>query len=254
MFLSDESIDGLIDSGVLSGAVHANVNPISYDLRTQAFYTNAGESKQVSLNPGDSVYVAAQEVINLGKDLSAVVSLRNSRIRQGLSLDAPVYFPGHHTRVFFRITNVSGSAVDLDTNKGIAQILFERVDGKVAHPYEGAFSDELDYRGLGDYSDVYSGEVRLLEDKRDELRGMESRIYERTIALMAIFAAVFTLVNVNAGAAVTGAALLDVNLSIVGGFSALVGLIGIVLKAEPVWARVAPFVIAVLAFAATLFL
>lgn len=250
MFLSDESIDGLIDSGVLSGAVHANVNPISYDLRTQGFYTNEGEAKQVTLKPGDSVYVAAREVIDLGEGLSAVVSLRNSRIRQGLSLDAPVYFPGHHTRVFFRVTNVSGSAIDLDTDKGIAQILFERVDGKVAHPYEGAFSDELDYRGLGDYRDVYSDEARVLEGKRDELRGMESRIYERTIALMAIFAAVFTLVNVNAGAAVHGAALLDVNLSIIGGFSALVGLIGIVLKAEPVWARVVPFAIAALAFIA----
>lgn len=74
--------------------------------------------------------------------------LRNSRIRQGLSLDAPLYFPGHGTRLFYRVTNVSGGTITLDKSKGIAQVAFQHVEGTVAHPYHGAFSDELDFNGI----------------------------------------------------------------------------------------------------------
>ena len=74
--------------------------------------------------------------------------LRNSRIRQGLSLDAPLYFPGHGTRLFYRVTNVSGNTISLDKSKGIAQVAFQRVDGTVAHPYHETFSDELDFNGI----------------------------------------------------------------------------------------------------------
>lgn len=87
------------------------------------------------------------ECIQLPNDLTASILLRNSRIREGLSLDAPLYFPGHGTRLFYRVTNVSGNTISLDRSKGIAQVAFERVDGPVAHPYAGAFSDELNFNG-----------------------------------------------------------------------------------------------------------
>ena len=89
------------------------------------------------------------EIIHLPGTLVARVMLRNSRIRQGLSLDTPLYFPGHSTRVFFRVTNVSQGAIALDCVCGIAQLVFERVEGEVEHPYNGAFTDEFDYRGVG---------------------------------------------------------------------------------------------------------
>lgn len=69
----------------------------------------------------------------------------------------------------------------------------------VAHPYHGAFSDELNFNGLADYSDVYAGELKKVEDKKKEIANIESRIYGNVLALFAIFAAIFTLVNVNAG-------------------------------------------------------
>lgn len=143
--LSDEGIVGLIKDGVIEGAVEENVGPVSYDLVTRSFYDRTGLHQSFDLAPGDSVFVACEEVINLPSDLSARVLLRNSRIRQGLSLDAPVYFPGHRTRVFFRVTNVSARSINLNRSKGIAQIVFDRVDGTVMHPYSGAFSDEFDF-------------------------------------------------------------------------------------------------------------
>lgn len=49
----------------------------------------------------------------------------------------------------FRMTNVNQGAIALDCACGIAQLVFERVEGEVEHPYNGAFTDEFDYRGVG---------------------------------------------------------------------------------------------------------
>ena len=35
-----------------------------------------------------------------------------------------------------------------DRARGIAQLVFERVEGEVEHSYNGAFADEFDYRGV----------------------------------------------------------------------------------------------------------
>lgn len=93
--------------------------------------------------------LSISELIHLPSTLAASVMLRNSRIRQGLSLDAPLYFPGHSTRAFFRVTNVGQGAIALDCSRGIAQLVFERVEGDVERPHDGAFADEFDYRGVG---------------------------------------------------------------------------------------------------------
>lgn len=100
MLLSDLSIKELVEAGVLENAIEENVGPVSYDLRTLEFYPMGGKATEVELMPGESVFVGSQEVIHLPNTLAARVMLRNSRIRQGLSLDAPLYFPGHSTRVF----------------------------------------------------------------------------------------------------------------------------------------------------------
>lgn len=54
------------------------------------------------------------------------------------------------------MTNMSSDQITLSTSDGIAQLVFETVEGDVEHPYEGSFSDELDYRGLGGYKDIYA--------------------------------------------------------------------------------------------------
>lgn len=98
--------------------------------------------------PGESVFVGSQEIVHLPNTLAASVMLRNSHICQDLSLDAPLYFPGHSTKAFFRVTNVGQGAIALDCSRGIAQLVFERVEGEVEHSHNGAFADEFDYRGV----------------------------------------------------------------------------------------------------------
>ena len=217
MLLGNKEIARLADDGAISGAKAENIGPVSYDLTTNAFHVESSAQDAVSLEPGDSVFVSSAECLHLPDNVAARVGLKNSRIREGLSLDAPLYFPGHETRVFFRVTNVSANRITLDKSKGIAQVMFELVDG-VTKPYSGAFSDEFSYKGLGEYSNVYEA---------DELKTTEKRVYSNTLALMAVFAAIFTLVNVNAGFAnmgVAGAA--SANLMVLGGFSTLAGIIG----------------------------
>lgn len=92
--------------------------------------------------------LSISEHIHQPNTLAASVMLRNSHICQDLSSDVPLYFPGHSTRVFFRMTNVGQDTIVLDCARGIAQLAFERVEGEVEHSYNGAFADEFDYRGV----------------------------------------------------------------------------------------------------------
>lgn len=251
MPLGDTKIRELFNSGVIEGGDAGNIGPVSYDLTTEAFHKVDGKSKRVELAPGDSVFVSTVETINLPDDITADVRLRNSRIRLGLSLDAPLYFPGHHTRVFYRVTNVSANAITLDTSKGIAQLVFERVDGGVSSPYHGAFADEFDYAGLGRYESAYADDYRKVSDKLDEVKGIERRMYGNVLAIMAIIAAVFTLVNVNMQTVGDGLpALLACNLCTVGSFAALVALIAAVLRQHDRRSWIVPTVVAVVAFLA----
>ncbi|MDO4849316.1 MAG: hypothetical protein Q4B45_06075 [Coriobacteriia bacterium] len=234
MLMSDAKIKGLIDSGALVDAVETNIGPVSYDLRTKCFYANGAELSEVELSPGDSVFVGSVESVHLQNDVAARVLLKNSRIRQGLSLDAPLYFPGHSTRFFFRVTNVSANVIRLDTSKGIGQAAFESVEG-VEHPYSGAFSDEFSFSGLASYEGAYADQVKELEKKKDEIKGVETRIYGNVMTLFALFAAIFTFVNVNAGAlsgteSITWVVVVD--LMVLGGFTLLAGLMDAIVSSH----------------------
>ena len=224
MLLCDSEIKQLVADGVLLNADVSDeaglVGPVSYDLRTKYFVSERGAHEdECLLKSGESVFVATVETIALPGDVAARVLLKNSRIRQGLTLDAPLYFPGHKTRVFFRVTNVSGDTIELSASRGIAQIVFERLDRPATKPYVGAFSDEMDYEP----------ESRRLEEKKDELKDLERHIYGNVMAIMAVFAAIFTLVNVNMAAAGSGlGTLVTINLVTVGSFAALVTLLSYV--------------------------
>lgn len=160
MLLSDGEIKRLIADGVLTDAVEDNVGPVTYDLRTDAFVAADGsKSLTCRLRPGESIFVQCVEGVKLPLDVAARILLRNSRIREGLTLDAPLYFPGHGTVLYYRVTNVSGDAIGLDTVHGIAQVAFERVEQPVEQGYSGAFADEMQFRGMGSYTDIYKDEI-----------------------------------------------------------------------------------------------
>ncbi len=118
MLLSDNEIRNLAND-LIEGFDDSRLGSISYDLETEDFCIGNGV-RSITLKPLDSVFVRSKEKIKLPNDLIARVVLRNSRLRQGIALDAPVYQPGHRTRVFFRITNFSNRPITLANSKGIA--------------------------------------------------------------------------------------------------------------------------------------
>ena len=260
MLASKQTILQLIDNGVIEDANPSLVHAVSYDLTTDAFFIDATSYAEHTvsavLNPGDSTFVSSKEVIALPADYACEVRLRNSRLRQGLHLDAPLYFPGHKTRVYYRLTNVSGDQIALSADEGYAQITFEKLDAPTDAPYAGAFADEFSFRGMGSYESRYAAEKHELDQKKADLHAIEKRIYTNVMAIMAIVAAVFTLVNVNAGILghVTAHQAMAVNLATIGSFSLLAGLLALPLQPKGIYARLVPWALAVVAFGAAFFL
>lgn len=160
MLLNDGRIRKLISIGVLDTAGREKpIGPLSYDLTTRAFYDTDGEHDKYTLNPGESVFVGSDEIISLPDNLAGRVLLKNSRIREGLSMDAPLYFPGHKTRVYFRVTNVTANRISLDTAHDLASIAFEELSAPAEAPYRGAFVDEFDFRHMASYKEIYEAEI-----------------------------------------------------------------------------------------------
>jgi deoxycytidine triphosphate deaminase len=190
---------------LLSPYNEQQVQAIGYDLTSETFYRlDEKEVSFVELQPMESVFVRCKENISLPDNMAAKVTLRNSRIRQGLLLTAPVYYPGHKTPVFFRVTNVSASEITLKQGCGIASIMFEQLSEDVEHPYNGTFQQEKQYIGMGTYKDVYKSAMSRAAQKIDELKSTEKNIYTNVLALLAIFVAVFSVINVNVSLANAG--------------------------------------------------
>ena len=174
------------------------VTNIGYDLRSKAFFDENGEQHTKILTPGESVMVSAEEIIHMPDNMAAIVQGRNSRIRQGLSVTAPVYQPGHVTRVFFRLTNISSNEISLTSGESHAMIIFEQLSSSADHPYNGTFKDEIGtYTGLSGYKKSYEKQIRQLEEKADDIKGIEKSIYANVLAILAVFVAIFSLISTN---------------------------------------------------------
>lgn len=235
-----------------------NVINIGYDLSTEKYTTgNNTDSQSIKLLPQHSAFVMSRESIELPPNICAKVVLRNSRIRQGLSLEAPVYQPGHATKVFFRITNLSDKEIYLDERASFATIIFEELDGSVERPYSGTFQNEFNYNGMGDYTSAYSREFEEIEGKIKGVKEVERHIYGNVLAIMAIFVGVFSLINLNVSLAqqsLDSKYLLVLNAVTIGAVSALMAIVDVIVndsKKKALW--IVPVVSFILAIAIQLF-
>lgn len=209
------------------------VTNIGYDLKTECFFLDAKTSKtEVELAPGDTVFVRTVETISLPDDMAAAVQLKNSRIRQGLSLTAPIYQPGHKTKVFFRVTNITKKIIKLNLEKGIAYLLFLPLGESVEKPYNGTFQNEETFVGMGAYQSALGDDMIDIEKKVDAVKNIEKNVYGNVLSIMGIFIGIFSLINVNLSlvAASAGmATLLTFNFATVGAIAFRIGLINAIL-------------------------
>lgn len=186
------------------------LNCVSYDLTVSKIICNK-ESQAVNyqLQPGEFIFVKTEQKLNMPYDLLGVVTEKNSRMRQGLKVDAPRYHPGHSTYMFLRVQNISNDMINISKGMKIAQIMFETLSDKPDVPYnfqeKSSFNDEDEYRGCGNYSEEYSREVKSLDASikkaQEDIESVSHRIYSNVLALMGIIVAVFSLITINYNAA-----------------------------------------------------
>ena len=206
---------------------------IGYDLRAKQFTVGAELKDTVTLGPGESTFVEPVESVNMPKDLMAQVVLKNSRIRQGLSLEAPFYQPGHQTRVYFRLTNVSNDSIALYADEQYATVVFHKLSQEPEIPYEGTFQKEFNFRGMGKYKGEYEKQMRVFEDKKDDIKELESSIYSNVLTILSIFVALFTFLTINVTLTANSATIKQYfifNALVLGCISFLVALLNTVVK------------------------
>lgn len=210
-----------------------NVNCISYDLDIEGYVDEKGNVKadEYKLQPGESVMIKTIQSVRIPKDIVGIIGERNSKIRQGLSVAGPHYFPGHETSVYLRVTNLSPCEIDLKPGSGIAQIFFEQLNEIPERTYDqqlnASFNNEIEYLGFGNYTSEYQRQMRNIQKASDKLEHIESTMYGNILTLMGIFVSVFSLIIVNFANAgmMDSSALIKLNLSMAFVICTLMGII-----------------------------
>lgn len=233
-FLLNGQIADTTQTAILDGDESCITN-IGYDLRAEFFAKGKKFVEYCVLQPGESVFVQSKEIVSFDTVTSGRVALKNSRIRMGLTLDAPVYQPGHKTKIFFRLTNLSSDELSLAKGEKYAMLMFDQLLQAPERPYTGAFVDELSFKGLADYSSEYASQIKSIEGKLKNLQELEKSIYTNVVAILSVFVAVFTLLNVNidlVGRAASGILFLQFNLAVLGAISFLCVLMAFLLHKQ----------------------
>lgn len=211
MLLVDSEIRTFLTNGKIAGTELAEakqtaiahgdedcITNIGYDLRAARFAKNGKFfTDGCELNPGDSVFVESVEAIRFDNNTVGKLALKNSRIRMGFTMDAPTYQPGHTTKIYFRLTNVSNDVLSLVAGDKYAMLMFEQLNTAPDKPYNGPFEKEFSFNGLGAYKSKYADQIRTIDNKIEDLKSLEKNVYGNMLTILSIFVAIFSLLNVN---------------------------------------------------------
>ena len=201
MILVDKEIKQRGKDIVIEGYDENNVNSVSYDVTLECIITNDAEKESYILQPGETIFVRTKEMIHMPDDLMGRIGEKNSKMRLGIQVSGPRYFPGHKTYMFLRVSNISPNRIKLDKGDKIAQIFFEQlkeVPQKTYNLQENAsFNNEEKYRGFAGYQDEYERKILKIEQQKEELEEKESKIYANIMTIMGVFVAVFSMIMVN---------------------------------------------------------
>lgn len=249
MFLVDKEIKEMCKSNLLiiNNYNEKNVGAVSYDLTIEDIIM-PGEThtaiKSYELAPQETIFVSTLEIIKIPNNFLGIVSEKNSVMREGLMIAAPYYQPGHQTKCFIRVTNLSGNIITLSSGKSIAQILFDKLDSEPEKPYsknaKASYNNEFAYRGFGKYADIYQKEIKSIVKKaEDSIDEKANSIYANVLTFMGIIAAIFTIITINFEAFTkqefSKINILSINLSLAFVISVLMGIILIFFNKKRAW-------------------
>ena len=92
---------------------------------------------------------------------------------------------------------MTGDEIILSAGEKYATIIFEQLACAPDKPYIGEFSDEFDFKGLGNYQDIYNAQVKKIEKKAEDLKSIERTIYSNVLVILTVFVALFSFLTTN---------------------------------------------------------
>lgn len=243
MLLVDNEIKTFLSNGELTDTNQTSIKDgdescitnIGYDLRADRFAKDGELVESCELQPGESAFIQSREIISFDNFTIGRVVLKNSRIRMGLTMDAPVYQPGHKTKIFFRLTNVSNTTIMLSSGEKYAMLAFEQLHKSPDSPYAGTFEAEFSFKGLANYQSEYADQIKSIKGEIKNLRDLEKSIYRNVITILSVFVAIFTLLNINielTSRAAAGVIFLIFNLAVLGAISFLAVFLAFLINEE----------------------
>lgn len=152
---------------ITEGFDAGSINPVSYDLTIGSIISEDDEISRHVLRPEEMIFIKTREKIAMPDNLMGRIGEKNSRLRQGLWVSGPHYFPGHNTYIFLRVKNISPNAIGIKAGDNIAQLFLEQLDAVPDMTYNlqagASFNDEDQYRGLGRYKTEYDVRIKKME-------------------------------------------------------------------------------------------
>ena len=152
MVLVDKDIIQRNQEIFINGYNQKNVQSISYDIHVKEIITDDTNVEEYDLNPQQAIMVRCIEEISVPMDLMIKIENKNSLIRNGISIVAPVYNPGHRTPIYIRVENISSNIFKITKDMPIAQLIFIKLSSKPDITYDqqgnASFNEEWKYKGL----------------------------------------------------------------------------------------------------------
>ena len=202
MILVDKDIKNR-SSDIFCGGCYREscVKAVSYDLHILGIVAQDELSDSYVLHPNEVIFVKMEETIHMPNNLMGCIGEKNSRMRQGLWVSGPHYFPGHETYIYLRVQNITANKIRIKKGDAIAQIFFEQLSQEPEHTYneqQGAsFNNEDQYTGLARYKDEYEERIEKINNANNDLDEKINHIYANILTLMGIFVSVFSLITIN---------------------------------------------------------
>lgn len=129
MIVSDGTILELINNGTLEIAPfnRGRLTPNGYDF---------GLTETVSISPGEGLQVETLEYVSLPDFLGAMMFLRSTYSRKGITASFGFVDAGFKGKIKFYIKNLGAEKVDIIKEKGIFQMIFLSMDKGALKNYE----------------------------------------------------------------------------------------------------------------------
>lgn len=190
MFLSGATLKDTIENCVQDYQEN-HLGQVSYDLRMQEILDPHTQKSHTyfELRPGETVFIASQEIVTIPTHCVGMICLRNSVIRMGISYESPVYQPGHKTRVFTRIKNESSDSVHIAKGESMVSLMQSTLESDVP-AYQGQYKDQFAFSQVHQFESAPLPEA--VPFKKNEK-------YTSTMTILSLVAAMLSLFNLILG-------------------------------------------------------